>query len=241
MGLEQIRIILVEPKGPLNIGSIARVMKNFGLNQLVLVNPRCDHLSAEAQKMAVYAGEILKNAQIRSSLIDALTGCLWAVATTVRERTSAVPLESPETTLPRLLEIDRSTALIFGPEERGLSNAELAMAQCRMRIPTHPEYPTLNLAQTVALCGYELFQKRCQTPPSHLVKELASLDNMEAYIEHLSSLLLDIGYLHQHTKDSRMAKFRQLLHRAHPTSSELALLRGVVSQMEWALKNAKNR
>ena len=239
MGLKQIRIILVEPKGPLNVGSAARAMKNFGLSQLVLVNPQCDPLSDEAKRMAVSAGEILENAQITSSLIDGLTGCLWAVATTARERSDAAPLESPETALPRLLEMDHPTALIFGPEERGLSNAELAMAQCRMRIPTHPEYPTLNLAQTVALCAYELFRQNPQTPPSHPVKEPASLDSMEAYIEHLSSLLLEIGYLYPHTKNSRMAKFRQLLHRAHPTSGELALLRGVVSQMEWALENAK--
>ena len=72
VGLEQIRIILVEPEGPLNVGSIARVMKNFGLSQLILVNPRCAFLSTEAQRMAVHAGEVLKNARQASSQGDCI-------------------------------------------------------------------------------------------------------------------------------------------------------------------------
>ena len=189
--------------------------------------------------MAVHALEVLENARQTSSLADALTGCLRAVATTARQRLSTVPLEAPETALPRLLEIDGPTALIFGPEERGLSNAELALAQFRMRIPTNPEYPTLNLAQSVALCGYELFRQNPRTPLLDPQEEPASLDSMEAYLEHLAALLLEIGYLYPHTKNSRIAKFRQLLHRTQPLAAELALLRGVVGKMEWAVKNAK--
>jgi tRNA/rRNA methyltransferase len=240
MGLEQIRIILVEPRGPLNLGSIARVMKNFGLNRLVLVNPECDPLSTEAQQMAVHAVEVLHNAEICSSLAEALTGCYWAVATTVRQRTDSIPLEYPSTALPRLMETDRPTALIFGPEERGLSNAELGLAQSRMQIPTHPGYPSLNLAQTVGLCSYELFQQRSQTPPVQPTEEPASLDSMEDYLAHLSTLLFDLGYIDSQTRKARMAKFRQLLHRATPTATELALLRGVISQVEWAIQNAEN-
>ena len=237
MGLEHIQIVLVEPEGPLNLGSIARAMKNFGLRKLILVNPRCDPLSAEAQKMAVHAKDVLAEAQTVSSLVKALEGCPRAVATTARERMTAT-LESPETALSWLLELDQPTALIFGTEERGLSNAELQMAQSWLSIPTHPEYPTLNLAQSVALCCYELFRQSACSPAIQPQEAPATLDAMEAYLEHLSSLLLEVGYLYPHTKTSRMAKFRDLLHRSQPTASELALLRGVIRQVEWALQNA---
>ncbi len=237
MGVAHLQIVLVEPEGPLNVGSIARAMKNFGFDKLVLVNPQCDLMSADAQKMAVHAKDVLENARHVSSLKEALTGCSRAVATTARQRVGNTSLKSPETALPWLLELEQPTALIFGPEERGLSNAELQIAQVWMSIPTHPGYPTLNLAQSVALCCYELFRHDSQTPPFFPQEEPATLDAMESYLEHLSSLLLDVGYLYPHTESSRMAKFRQLLHRSQPTASELALLRGVVRQVKWALEN----
>ncbi|MGL4881556.1 MAG: TrmH family RNA methyltransferase, partial [Waterburya sp.] len=82
--LSNIRIVLVEPAGELNVGSIARIMKNMGLSQLILVNPKCDRLSENARKMAVHAVDILEKAQIVDSLPIALAGCQRAIATTVR-------------------------------------------------------------------------------------------------------------------------------------------------------------
>ncbi|MEO0868321.1 MAG: TrmH family RNA methyltransferase, partial [Cyanobacteria bacterium J06642_11] len=121
--LAQLRIVLVEPAGPLNIGSAARVMKNFGLSQLVLVNPQCDPYSSEARQMAVHAYDIIGAANIVNTLPDALVGCQRAIATTARTRDLQTPLEAPNLTLPWLLESSPS-ALIFGPEDRGLNNDE---------------------------------------------------------------------------------------------------------------------
>ena len=160
MNASGVKIILVEPAGPLNIGSIARVMKNFALKQLVLVNPQCDYLGEEAKIMAVHAKDVLETAISVPTLAEALQGCKRAIATTARTRDNGV-LQSPREVLPWLLEIEPS-ALIFGREDRGLSNEELNYAQKFMRIPTDAGYPSLNLASAVAISCYELTQNQQQ-------------------------------------------------------------------------------
>jgi tRNA/rRNA methyltransferase len=148
--LDQIRIVLVEPAGPLNVGAVARVMKNMGLRQLVLVNPQCDLTSEDAQRMAVHGGDVLAAATIAPTLPEALVGCKRAIATTGRLHPQAQPLDSPEIGLPWLLPPTSghtfAAALVFGPEDRGLSNAELVYAQRWIRIPATDDYPSLNLA-----------------------------------------------------------------------------------------------
>ena len=241
MALADLRIVLVEPAGPLNLGSIARVMKNFGLHNLVLVNPQCKPLSPEAMKMAVHAKEILESAVLVPTLSAALHGCVRAIATTARVRDWDTPLENPRTALPWLLESPEDpAALIFGREDRGLSNEELNYAQRFVRIPTSENYSSLNLASAVAICCYELGQTAPpKTPPPSL--ELASLDIVENYYQQLESLLLDIGYLYPHTAASRMAKFRQLYNRAHLQRKEVDMLRGILRQIEWVIKTKSHQ
>lgn len=242
MGLAGLRIVLVEPAGPMNVGSIARVMKNFGLHNLVLVNPQCDPVGEEALKMAVHAKEILESAVLVTTLPEALQGCVRAIATTARVRDWETPLENPRTALPWLLESPESpAALIFGREDRGLSNEELNYAQRFVRIPTSENYSSLNLASAVAICCHELAQYTAPTTPPPSQTELASLDIVETYYQQLESLLLDIGYLYPHTALTRMAKFRQLYNRAHLQTKEVAMLRGILRQIEWALKNQGNQ
>ncbi|MEZ2344469.1 RNA methyltransferase, partial [Microcoleus sp.] len=157
-----IRIVLVEPAGPLNVGSVARVMKNMGLHQLILVNPQCDYLGEEARLMAVRAADILENARVVESLPAALVGCTRAIATTGDDRPLATKPEAPADALPWLLEAP--SALIFGREDCGLTNAELNYAQRLIRIPSSDAYTSLNLAQAVAVCCYELY-KLVLNPP----------------------------------------------------------------------------
>ena len=247
--LEHIRIVLVEPAGALNVGSAARVMANMGLNQLVLVNPHCNWLGDEARRMAVHAADLLEQSIVVNTLPEALTGCVRAIATTARPRTLNISLELPEVALPWLLkstETDAITALIFGPEERGLSNEELNYAQRFVCIPSSSDYPSLNLAQAIGLCCYELaraIQPRADSSKTTLptsLPEAVSLEKLEGFYYHLELLLLKIGYLYPHTASSRMEKFRRFFLRAAPTQQELAMLRGILRQMEWALKQASN-
>ncbi|MBW4488949.1 MAG: RNA methyltransferase [Trichocoleus desertorum ATA4-8-CV12] len=279
--LANVRIVLVEPAGPLNVGAIARVMKNMGLQQLVLVNSQCDPLGPEARQMAVHAADLLTTARLVPDLPTALQGCQRAIATTARTRTLETELEHPRTALPWLLPgaiavekavettetgnnpeatttDDWQSALIFGPEDRGLSNEELNYAQRFIRIPSSPTYPSLNLAQAVAVCCYELYQfvqmgaeamvipqiaprpTSLPTPqPSATPTLSAPLESLEAYYQQLETLLLKIGYLYPHTATSRMEKFRRLFNRAELSVAEVAMLRGILSQMEWALQQSQ--
>jgi tRNA/rRNA methyltransferase len=252
--LPPLKVVLVEPAGERNVGAIARVMKNFGYRQLVLVNPQCSWQSKSAVDMAVHAKDILTAAQVVSSVPEALTGCSRAIATTARARRE-IMLERPQPAFEWLLK--EPAALIFGPEERGLSNEELQHAQRYVCLPTSAEYPSLNLAQSVGICLYELVrlgqEQKFQTSapsseplqgqetslpigqhPSRLEKS-APIEQLEGYYQQLEALLLKVGFLYPHTAASRMQKLRQLFNRAQPADTEVAMLRGIISQIEWAL------
>ncbi len=249
--LDQIRIVLVEPAGPLNVGAAARVMKNMGLRHLVLVNPQCDPGDESAKRMAVHGAAVLAAATTVGSLPEALVGCQRAIATTGRLHRQDQPLEPPEVALPWLLPPDPAnrlaTALIFGPEDRGLSNAELVYAQRWVRIPASDDYPSLNLAQAVAVCSYLLHQAATAEAPvptdiaakASAARALsAPLEQIEGFYQDLEILLLKIGYLYPHTAASRMAKLRRLFHRSGPDQQELAMLRGVLRQVNWAVESS---
>lgn len=245
--LAAVAIVLVEPAGALNVGSIARAMKNMGLRRLILVNPQCDPNSEEARRMAVHAADLLAKAEVVADLPAALAGCQRAIATTARSRALPTSLEPPRTALPWLLRAG-PTALIFGPEDRGLSNAELNYAQRFVGIPTSDGYPSMNLAMAVAVCTYELRQATLvadpQKPlpaPTELspvlpLEDLAPLDSLEGYYQHLERVLLQIGFLYPHTAPARLEKFRRLYNRVGLTTEEVALLRGILRQTEWAVR-----
>ncbi len=249
----------MEPAGPLNVGSIARVMKNFGLSQLVLVNPQCDPLGDEARMMAVHAADVLEQAQRVETLPEALVGVHRAIATTGLEHDFPTPLESPRQVLPWLIPAPGTPAyegaIIFGREDSGLTTQELHYAQRLLHIPSHDGYTSLNLAQAVAVCCYEIshIAQECRDRLSHRDSDLASptpppsgppatepiapQDALEGLYQHLEKVLLKIGYLYPHTAASRMRRFRRLGHRAQASSQEVHMLRGILSQVQWAVQN----
>lgn len=243
---DNVRVVLVEPAGALNVGAVARVMKNMELRQLVLVNPQCDPLGEDARKMAVHAVDILETAITVATLPQALQNCQRAIATTGRARSKNFQIEHPRAALPWLLEAP--SALIFGPEDRGLNKEELNYAQRFVRIPANSAYSSLNLAQAAAICFYELYQaamsansldnlqhsqtaaKSAFPPPT---QPAASIEALERYYQHLQDVLLQIGYLYPHTVASRMEKFRRIFNRAQLSTSEVTMLQGILSQIEW--------
>ena len=253
--LYHIRIILVEPSGALNIGSISRVMKNMGLTQLVIVNPQCDVLGEEATRMAVHAIDLLEAAKIVPDLPTALQGCTRVIATTARDRAIPTALETPRQALPWLVESSEPTALLFGREDSGLTNTELNYATRYIRIPAGSEYSSLNLAQAVGVCAYELqmcasnseenlsvdasgeMLRQQQSIPVR--SDVAPVELLEGYYQQLETLLLDIGYLFPHTAPHRMEKLRRLYNRSQLSPNEVALLRGILSQFRWALDPEK--
>ncbi|MFN4280678.1 RNA methyltransferase [Thermosynechococcus sp.] len=236
--LPGVRIVLVEPQGEINIGSIARVMKNMGLQQLWMVNPRCDPKGELAHRWAVHAEEVLEQARITDSLAMALADCRRVFATVGREVADlALPRWTPRQAAPQLLAV-RQSALVFGREDRGLTNVELECAQGLVQIPTANAYPSLNLAQAVAVCCYELWLTACDSVGTVPQGSAVPFERLQGFYDHLEQVLLRIGFLHPHTAASRMAKVRSLLGRAYPTDAEVALLRGMVRQVEWAIQHA---
>jgi tRNA/rRNA methyltransferase len=221
-------------------------MKNMGLTQLVIVNPRCEAQGEEASRMAVHAIDLLQAARIVPDLTTALTGCTRVIATTGREN-PAIPiqLETPRQALPWLVESTEPTSLIFGREDSGLTNTELNYATRYIRIPVGSEYSSLNLAQAVGICAYEIQMCASQlddnlptirasiSPP--IDDEIAPFELVEGYYQQLENLLLDIGYLFPHTAASRMEKLRRLYNRSQLSSNEVALLRGMLRQVRWAI------
>jgi tRNA/rRNA methyltransferase len=215
------RIVLVETAGARNLGSVARVMKNFGLSELWLVNPQCDRFSDEAIQMAVHAPDILENAQIVHGLPEALVGCQRAIATAGR--------------------IDKGEVQVISPHQ-GL----IWLSQV-MRIPVNPDYPSLNLSQAVGICCYQwqilqdnsishenLTSQTAQDLLKSAPIDLATREELEAYYQQLESVLLKIGYVYPHTAFARLQKFRHIFDRANLSSSEVTMLRGILRQVNWA-------
>jgi tRNA/rRNA methyltransferase len=214
-------------------------MTNMGLSQLVLVAPRCDWLGEEAMHMAVHARSLLAQAQVVPDLRAALIGCERVVATTHRQDLPMAPTQSPATALGWLRSATGPAAILFGREDRGLDNQELDFAQRYLRIPVDTAYTSLNLAQAVGICAYELVRTEPETDgPQHSTDAVdpATIDQIDRYLGQLETLLLDVGYLYPHTAPSRIAKLRRIYNRSNLSEEELALLWGMCKQLRWALE-----
>ncbi len=232
---QALALVLVEPAGPLNVGSVARLCANFGLRELRLVQPRCDHLGDEARRMAVHAAPLLESARIFPDLATAIADCRRVVATSGRQPSEASPAVGPEQALPWLLGGDDfPAALVFGREDRGLSNDELLQAGRILRIGTDVAYPSLNLSHAVAVTLHELRRSLPIAAPGDSARAgPACRGALEAALADAELLLLEAGFLLPHTAHARMAKLRALLQRAQIREEEVALLRGMVRQLRW--------
>ena len=236
-------VVLVEPAGPLNIGSVARLCANFGVEDLRLVAPRCDPADPDALRMAVHGGQVLGRARRFPTLPEALADCQRVVASCGRIEHGEIPLQAPEQVMPWVqqgLESAAQVALVFGRENRGLSNEELLLSQRVVRLHSSEAYPSLNLSHAVAVMLHELERVRRQ-PTGQLNAVLQEVETAEPTqlincLNDAEDLLLEAGFLLQHTARARMAKVKGLLQRALVRPEELAMLRGMVRQLRWAIR-----
>ena len=235
-------VVLVEPAGPINVGSVARLCANFEVQELRLVKPVCDPLDREACRMAVHGLELLRTARRCTSLLEAVADCRRVVASCGRLDHGSIPLHSPEDALRWLLSSgadpsdDQPVAVVFGREDRGLTNDELRLCQRVLTLHSAGSYPSLNLSHAVAVVLHDL--ARLQTLPEHdrvPQPDPAPPRQLDHCLEDASDLLLDVGFLLPHTAAARMNKVRDLLQRASIQAGEVALIRGMVRQIRWAL------
>ena len=235
----QLAVVLVEPSGPLNVGSVARLCANFDVGELRLVAPRCDHLGEEARRMAVHGGWLLEQARLFPSLSAALADCCRVVATSGRRAGEPLPLQAPEPALRWLAQARGPCALVFGREDRGLSNDELLQAGQLLTLGSGDAYTSLNLSHAAALV---LHSWHCLGSSLEVggLPEPSDRQGLEAMLGDAEALLLEVGFLHPHTAHARMAKLRGLLQRAQISTEEVALVRGMVRQLRWASERGTN-
>lgn len=235
MDFSHIQVVLVEPQGALNIGSVARAMGNFGFSRLRLVSPQADHLGDEARRMAVKAAPILEQAEIYPELKAALADCHLALGTTRRfgkYREDFIHPDEIGSIVPRTVE-DGRAALVFGREDKGLLTGELDLCQRFLTIPTCRDLPSMNLAQSVGICLYELARSGFDGDLRHGRKRIASGQTLEALYEHMRRTLLDIGYLDPQNPEHILHTYRRIFGRALLNDREVRVLRGLFSRIDW--------
>jgi len=232
--LEQFRIVLVRPQGAANVGAAARAMKNMGLQDLVLVGP-APQREFWATAMAVHGRDVLHQARAFESLSDAVADCQVVVGTTCRGGPYRGAAENIETLAPSLVRHAQQgvVALVFGPEDHGLSNDDLRHFHRLATIPTAAQYPSLNLAQAVLLCCYELQRAFQRQHPSPTAAALAPAADVAFMFERLQVALLQIGFLHPDNPDHIMLALRRLLGRTGLDPREVRILLGLARQIEW--------
>jgi TrmH family RNA methyltransferase len=232
MSLHNVRVVLVRPRGAANVGAVARAMKNMGLAELVLVRAaRMKTFWAKA--MAAHAEDVLHGVRQTDSLGAAVADCGLVVGTTCRGGLYREAAEPPRQAVPRILAAaaDNRVALVFGPEDHGLSNEDLKACQQLIAIPANPTYPSLNLAHAVMVCCYELFVAAGRAPTA--AQELAPAAHVELMFQKLQSAFRSIGFLHPDNPDHIMFAFRRFLGRAQLEPRDVRILLGLARQIEW--------
>jgi TrmH family RNA methyltransferase len=228
----QVRIVLIEPSHPGNIGSVARAMKNMALSELVLVRPR-SFPHAEANALAAGADDVLAGARIVDTLAEAVADCGYIAGTTSRPRSYYWEFTTPRDVAARIAQLpqENRAALLFGSERYGLATDDLQYCNVLVRIPANPEYCSLNLAMSVQLLAYELLMAR-DNPRSHIQLEqpLATAAEVEHFYAHLHQVLNEIDF--EDRTGHLMERLRRLFNRAQLDHNELNILRGILSAVQ---------
>lgn len=265
MDLSRIRIVLVATSHPGNIGATARAMKNMGLKSLYLVNPK-DFPSGVALGRAASALDILDDAQVVENLEEAVEDCGLVIGTSARSRSIPWPMVNPEECAEKLVAASEKNdvALVFGREDRGLSNEELQLCHYHVQIPANEEYSSLNVAAAVMVLCYEIrkavLKDASRGDESASGKEgagksqgeglteqsgesfydiwdqpFATVKDMEGYLEHLEKVLIRLEFHDPDNPRQLIPRLRRLFTRIRPDSMEINILRGILTSTEYQL------
>ena len=238
-----LKLILVEPNGPLNVGSVARLCSNFEVDELRIVSPKCDIFSLEAKKMALKGQKFLDNCKVFDNIEKAIFDCDLVLASCGRIDVSKDSFfQSSQDIFNWTVSFKKinNLAIIFGREDRGLTNSELLLANKTFNIPTSQDNPSLNLSHAVSIVLYELNRSSKRKFNKELEEfNLASSKQIHDSFVEIEEMLLEVGYLLKHTSKAKIAKFKTFILRANTSMHEINVLRGIVHQISWFLKNSK--
>jgi len=244
--LEKVRIVLVNTTHPGNIGGVARAMKNMGLSNLCLVAPK-EFPSEVADARASGALDILANAQVVPDLAEAVADCQLVVGTSARERHIPWPIVNPREMASIVVPSPQKTAIVFGREDRGLTNEELHLCHHHVHIPSVEGFSSLNVAAAVQVIAYELRMSQLdleagKPDAQHRPQwgtdwdiELADHEELERMFKHLEETLVDIDFLDPENPRQLMPRLRRLLLRSVPDKVEVNVLRGILKSMQKKL------
>jgi len=242
--LDQIRVVLVEPEHPGNIGAAARAMKTMGLHSLHVVNP-ARFPDPQADWRAAGAIKIIESATVHEKLDSAIEDCGYVVGTSARARYVPIPLVTAQEFGELLKEgigTDLPIAILFGRETNGLSNEELQRCNRHIRIPASEDYKSLNLAMAVQVVAYEVF-KSCgelKNISKQWDREYASAGDVELMTLHLEKVCDEIGYFREGRPRHAMVRFRRMFNRLELDETEVKLLRGFLNHVERSIEKPTN-
>ena len=236
---ELINIVLVETSHPGNIGSVARAMKTMGLSKLSLINPR-KYPSGEANALSGNATDILENAQVYKTIEDAIKTSTFVYATSSRNRTIQWPTVNVEEGAELILNqtiAEKEISILFGREDRGLTNKELQLANTHIEIPANPDYPVLNLAMSAQILSYEIFKASHNTEARdwHDYPEVDSA-NLQMLIDHFIKTAVNIDVIHPENPKKIISRIKRMFSRLHPDEMEASFLRGFLAAINKKLK-----
>ena len=241
--LANARVVLVRPHYPGNLGSVARAMCNFGLNQLTLVDPFADPKSEEARRLSTHGEHVLESAVLVPTLDEAVADCRVVLATSanVEGLYRTHNYGRPEEVLPAVIEslTDGPCALVFGPEPSGLSNAEIARCHGLIRILTDSRCPSLNLSHAVAIVLYELRRLwlKSEGASGRPTQKVAPFADQERMFDSLRDALERVHFLWGPKTGSLMHAVRHLITRARPSPNEVRILFGLARQLRWVAEH----
>jgi tRNA (cytidine32/uridine32-2'-O)-methyltransferase len=237
--LAKVKVVLVHTSHPGNIGGAARAMKNMGLQRLTLVKPK-RFPDDEAVWRSAGATDVLEKAVVVETLEEALADCSLVVGTSARDRRIPWPVIDPrecaEQVTPQLA--NQKMALVFGREDRGLTNEELHKCNFHVHIPTNSEYSSLNLAAAVQVLSYELRMaclhqdSSASQPTREWDRPYATAGELELFYQHLEQTLIEIDFLDPGNPRQLMARLKRLYSRVRPDRMEVNILRGMLTAVQ---------
>lgn len=229
--LKNIRIVLVEPQHPGNIGAAARAMKAMGLSDLVLVTPQA-FPHADATARAAGADDVLASARCFDALAPAVADCQLVIGASARSRRLNWRGLNPREAAHQAYAVKGKTAILFGRERSGLRNDELDLCHRHLLIPANAEYASLNLAAAVQVVCYEMRMAGLTSEPVQPSADLAQTQVVEAFYEHLQDVLIASGFLDPNKPKLLLRRLRRLFNRAQLETTEVNILRGILTALD---------
>ena len=238
--LNSVKVVLVGTTHPGNIGATARAIKNMGILDLALVEPK-EFPSDVATFRSKAAKDILENATVYESLKDAVSGCELVVGTSARDRTVPWPVLSPSEAAKEMhkCSLNGDVAIVFGREDRGLTNEELGLCNFHVHIPSDPEYSSLNLSQAVQILAYEIrlaYLDENERSEDYWDVDLANNEQTERLINHMDELMQEVDFYDIENPRKLLVRVRRFFKRSKIDVMEANIFRGFFSTIQKKLK-----